>query len=202
MTQPYKNVAHLDSGRDRRRRHAYDGQHQMTMFVRAGLAAALALSVLSTAPTIVAPMAAQSPSAEFKVAFFNIRSGKGQPALRGRVTPFVDSGSCTDPSLPQNAWGTGFIQQHLLQSVGSDRAIVALGLAEAWACGNVENVRRALGWAAASSERNGVAMVARYGFAGPEEWVQLDTTLNLNPMDTMWVLRRAVCADAACTTNL
>ena len=63
-------------------------------------------------------------------------------------------------------------QNHLRTSIGADTSIVALGLAEAWAsvCGSPENIRAALGWAARSSERNGVAMVARYGFAGAEEW--------------------------------
>ena len=45
-------------------------------------------------------------------------------------------------------------------------------------------------------------MVARYGFAGPEEWEQLDTTLNTNQADTMWVLRMPVCLDAGCSQNM
>jgi hypothetical protein len=98
----------------------------------------------------------------------------------------------------------GFVQQHLAKSIASDPKIVALGLAESWAsvCGSPENVRKALGWKSRTSERNGVAMVAKYGFAGAEEWVQLDTSLNPNPADTMWVLRIPVCLDAACSQSI
>jgi hypothetical protein len=94
------------------------------------------------------------------------------------------------------------VQQHLRQAIADDPDVVALGLGEAWPCGSPENVRNALGWAARSSERNGVAMVARYGFAGPGEWVQLDTSLNSNPADTMWVLRLPVCLDSGCTRSI
>jgi hypothetical protein len=83
--------------------------------------------------------------------------------------------------------------------VGADPDIVVLGLGEAWLCGSPEQVRQALGWRSRSSERNGVAMVARHGFAGPEQWVQLDTSRNPNPADTKWVLRQDVCLDAACS---
>ena len=149
-------------------------------------------------------LSAQSVPASFKVAYFNIQSGKGEPALPGRVTEFYDVNNCTDPSQQLNAWGVGFVQRHLVESVGNDPRIVALGLGESWAsvCGSPENVRKALGWKARSSERNGVAMVARYGFAGPEEWIQLDTSLNTNPSDTMWVLRLPVCLTADCTQTM
>jgi len=63
-------------------------------------------------------------------------------------------------------------------------------------------VRQVLGWKSHTSERNGVAMVAKYGFAGAEEWVQLDTTMNPNPADTMWVLRIPVCLDSACSQSI
>ncbi len=147
---------------------------------------------------------AQSAPATFKVGFYNIQSGKGEPGLPGRATPFVDSGNCTDATQPLNAWGTGFIQQHLAGSLGADPRVVALGLTEAWStvCGSPENVRLALGWKARTSERNGLAMVARYGFAGGQEWQQLDTTMNANPADTMWVLRVPVCLDAACSQSM
>ncbi|MEO8075003.1 MAG: Ig-like domain-containing protein, partial [Acidobacteriota bacterium] len=44
--------------------------------------------------------------------------------------------------------------------------------------------------------------VAKYGFAGPEDWVELDTSLNPNPADTMWALRMNVCLDAACSQTM
>ncbi len=140
----------------------------------------------------------------FKVAWYNIQSGKGEPALSGHPSTFVDTTNCTDPTKPLNAWGTGMLQTHLTTRVGSDAKMVALGLSEAWAgtCGSPENVRGVLGWKSRTSEQNGVAMVAKYGFSGPEEWVQLDISLNPNPVDTMWVLRIPVCLDAACSQSI
>jgi hypothetical protein len=153
---------------------------------------------------LVDPTSAFAQTSTFKVAWFNIQSGKGEPPLAGHTSTFSDVTNCTDTSQPMNGWGVGFVQSHLLTSVGSDPKIVALGLAESWAsvCGSPENVRKVLGWKSRTSERNGVAIVAKYGFAGTEEWVQLDTSLNPNPADTMWVLRIPVCLDAACSQNM
>ena len=137
----------------------------------------------------------------FKLAGFNLQSGRGEPGLPGRPVLFIDNMNCTDPSQPLNAWGAGFVQQHLRAAL-SDPAVVALTVSEAWLCASPNNVRKALGWKANSSERNGTAVVARYGFAGAEDWVQLDTTLNTNPVDTMWVLRVPVCLNAACSVSL
>ena len=149
------------------------------------------------ANAVFAPSARAQP-ATVKVAYFNIQSGKGEPGLAGRPVVFSDNVNCTDPAAPLNAWGTGFLQQHLTAAL-ADPSIVALGLSEAWTCAAPNNVRAALGWKATSTERNGVALLARHGFAGPEEWVQLDTSLNVNPADTMWVLRRPVCVNTACS---
>jgi hypothetical protein len=129
-------------------------------------------------------------SNDFKVAFFNIQSGRGEPGLPGRAVLFADNMNCTDSATPLNAWGVGFVQKHLRESIANDPAVVALGMAEAWGCGSPENVRTALGWNARSGERNGLVLLAKHGFDGPEEWLQLDTSLNPNPDDTMWVLRR------------
>jgi hypothetical protein len=38
--------------------------------------------------------------------------------------------------------------------------------------------------------------------AAPERWIQLDTSLNLNPAETMWVVRAPVCANPACTESV
>ncbi|HEV7802783.1 MAG TPA: endonuclease/exonuclease/phosphatase family protein, partial [Burkholderiales bacterium] len=138
----------------------------------------------------------------FKVAFFNIQSGKGEPAMPGVVSPFTDTANCTDTSRPLNAWGHGLVQRELTTRVGNDTAVVALGLTEAWACGKPSAVKNVLGWKAASTERNGTAIVARYGFSGPEQWLQLDTTRNLNPKDTMWLLRVPICLDSQCTRSV
>ena len=139
--------------------------------------------------------AAREVPATIKIAFYNIRSGMGQMPLPGHPIPFAATTNCSDLTAPLNAWGIGLVQEQLMASVGSDPRTIALGLAEAWKCGSPENVRTALGWRVRTSERNGVALVARYGFAGPEEWEQLDTSLNVNPVDTMWVLRVPVCLD-------
>ena len=162
------------------------------------------VSTLALLASLFVPITAAAQSSTFKLAWFNIQSGKGEPAMTGHPSTFSDVTNCTDTSKPLNAWGVGFVQQHLLKSVANDPKIVALGLAEAWAsvCGSPENVRRVLGWKSRTSERNGVAMVAKYGFAGGEEWVQLDTSLNPNPADTMWVLRIPVCLDAACSQSM
>lgn len=174
----------------------------MSAEVRTLAARFVSFSALVTA--LFFPSSATAQSSTFKVAWYNIQSGKGEPAMTGHPSTFSDVTNCTDSSKPMNAWGVGFLQQHLLKSVGGDSKIVALGLAESWAsvCGSPENVRKVLGWKSRTSERNGVAMVAKYGFAGPEEWVQLDTSLNPNPADTMWVLRIPVCLDAACSQSM
>jgi hypothetical protein len=137
----------------------------------------------------------------FKVAYWNIKSGKGQVALPGNPITFVDTSNCTDPTQPLNAWGTGLVPQELAK-LAADPRIVALGLGEAWLCGSPQRVRTALGWAASVSDRNGVSIVARYGFAGPEEWKQLDTSRAANPMDTKWVVRTRVCLDPACSNSV
>ena len=149
-----------------------------------------------------APGAQTSTPATFKIAYYNIQGGKGEQPLPGRSCSFVESNNCTDPSQPMNAWGKGIVQAELKAKVGGDPSVVALALAESWICGSPSAVRAALGWAAVSTSRNGVAMVARYGFAGPEQWLQLDTSLNENPADSMWVLKVPVCLNASCTTSV
>ena len=138
----------------------------------------------------------------FKVAWFNIQSGKGEPAMAGHTSTFSDTTNCSDTAQPLNAWGVGLIQKELLAKVGNDPKMVAIGLAEAWFCGSESYVQNLLGWKAKAGNQNGVTMVAKYGFAGAEEWVQLDTSLNPNPADTMWVLRVPVCLDAACSQSI
>ena len=138
----------------------------------------------------------------FKLAFFNIQSGKGEVGFPGRPVLFADTQNCTDRTLPVNAWGVGFVQAALTSAIADDPSMIALGLAEAWTCGSAENVRALLGWAARTSTRNGVAVVARYGLAGPEQWQQLDTSLNPVPTDTMWVVRVPVCANAGCSRSV
>jgi hypothetical protein len=171
--------------------------------MRVSVAATTMSAAIVAASTLLqmSSLSAQSEATTFKVAFYNIQSGKGAQPLSGSTT-FVDTPNCTDPAQPLNAWGVGIVQSELLAHVNNDPSIVALGLAEAWACAEPANVKKALGWPAVAGERNGVSMVARYGFTGAEQWVQLDTSRNVTPADTMWVLRRQVCLDAACSTSI
>jgi hypothetical protein len=161
-------------------------------------------SVLCCVAGAVPAHAQTSGSASIKVAFWNIQSGKGEPGLSDRVQRFADTTNCSDFTKPVNAWAIGFVQETLTAALKDDPSIIALGLAEAWTsvCGSPSNVRKVLGWAANTPSKNGVALVARYGFAGPEVWQQLDTSLNTNPADTMWVVRVPVCIDAECSASI
>jgi hypothetical protein len=147
-----------------------------------------------------APALAATP-ANFKVAYWNIKSGKGQIALPGFPVTFANTSNCTDTSQPLNAWGVGFVQTQLA-ALNADPSVIALGLGEAWLCGSPSQVRAALGWASYVPDRNGVSIVARYGFAGPPVWKQLDTSMTATPTDTKWVVRTPVCLDAACTSSV
>jgi exonuclease III len=140
--------------------------------------------------------------AGFKVAFYNIRSGQGVQPLRGHPAPFADGSNC-DPASgkPLNAWGTGIVQREL-DRLAADSQVVALGVAEAWTCASPRNVAKALRWRRFTGERNGTALLARYGFAGDDEWRQLDTSQNTNARDQMWVVRAAVCLDERCTSTV
>jgi hypothetical protein len=144
------------------------------------------------------------PRPSVKLAFWNIKAGVGRVGLAGHPVLFASNSNCTDPTKPLNAWGVGMVQAALIQALGNDPNVVALGLAEAWSsmCASAEKIRQLLGWKAKGDIQNGLTIVARYGFAGPQEWQQLDTSLNANPADTMWVVRAPVCVDAACTRSL
>jgi len=136
----------------------------------------------------------------FKVAYWNIQSGKGEPAIAGHTAHFADTQNCTDPSQPMNAWGIDFVQQELRTKIRDDTSIIALGLAESYtACGNPTNVKNVLGWAAATESRNGTAVVARYGFAETPQWQQLTNT---NAQETMWVVRTKVYTNSAHTQTI
>ena len=110
---------------------------------------------------------------------------------------FSDGSDCTT-----NAWGAGVVQTALVDSVANDPAVLALGLAEAWACATPAAVQKVLGWAGNTGERNGVALLARYGFAGSPRWLQLDTSSASNPADTMWVVTAPVCLDPSCSGTI
>src|SRR5436309_2486701 len=86
------------------------------------------LMITSLASFPVALRAQLAPSS-FKLAFWNVKSGKGQVALPGHPATFVDTPNCTDPTQPLNAWGVDLVQNELVAKVKNDPQIVALGLA-------------------------------------------------------------------------
>jgi hypothetical protein len=141
-------------------------------------------------------------AATYKVAWYNIQSGFGQQPLGFGTATFVENSNRVDGTQPLNAWGVGLVQAELRSRIASDPDVIALGLGEAWTCASPENVRSVLGLRTRTGARNGVALIARYGLSAPEEWLELDTSLNLNPRDTKWVIRAPVCVDAACSASV
>jgi len=153
----------------------------------------------------IGTLAVSAQPRTFSIAFYNIRSGKGiQPLNRiyKAPSPFAESDSCDTSRPPVNAWGAGVVQKALTTMAGEHPDLVALGLAEAWFCGSPEHVRQTLGWKEHSGERNGTGLVARYGFAKRPEWVELDTSQNKNPKDTMWAVFAPVCTASRCADTV
>src|SRR3954462_1559314 len=128
-----------------------------------GLVSALWITASCADALVPTEVSAQTLVRSFKLAFYNIQSGKGKLPLAGNASPFADTANCTDPAKPMNAWGKGIVQAELIARVANDPSVVALGLAEAWACANPAAVRAVLQWPAVSGERNGVALLARFG---------------------------------------
>jgi hypothetical protein len=131
-------------------------------------------------------------SALFKVATWNIRSGMG---ISGFATTNWSSNTlnCTNPSQPMNAWGM-HLPQAELEKIRVDPQIVAMAIQEAWYCGSPSNVNGVLGFKTASAERDGTALLARYGFAAPAQYHELNRGA--------WLVSADVCLDAACSTTV
>src|SRR5205814_7083897 len=89
--------------------------------------ALVAVAVIVFLPPAVTDPQAQAAPPNFKVAFYNVLSGKGARPLAGHPSTFSDTTNCTDPTLPMNGWGHGVMQARLTNEVGSDPTIVALG---------------------------------------------------------------------------
>jgi len=145
-------------------------------------------------------LSAQTP--EWRVAFYNIQSGTGEPPMAGHTATFANTRNCLDASQPLNAWGMGLVQAELNARLNADSQTIALGLGEAWLCGAPEHVKQALGWKARTADHNGASLIARYGFAGPEQWLQLKTLLYGSATDSHWVVRAPVCVDAICSRSI
>lgn len=146
------------------------------------------------APGAVGGSTEAAPPRTFKVATWNIRSGMG---IRGFSTTSWshETINCTDRSKPINAWGVGLPQAEL-ERLRDDPAIIALGLQEAWNCGNPQSVNGVMGFKTASGEREGTALLARHGFSGPIKYQEID------PKAHKWVVGGDVCVDAACTATI
>ncbi|HEY7169678.1 MAG TPA: endonuclease/exonuclease/phosphatase family protein [Vicinamibacterales bacterium] len=151
--------------------------------------AALALSAIS----VVAAQRGRPPRS-FKVATWNIRSGMG---VRGFTTTAwnSDTVNCTDRSKPVNAWGVGLPQKEL-ERIKDDPAIVVMALQEAWNCGSPKNVNAVLQFKSPTTEQEGVALLARYGFAAPPRFELLDAK------NHRWIEAGRVCLDASCASTL
>jgi hypothetical protein len=130
----------------------------------------------------------------FKVSTWNIRSGMG---ITGFTTTHWkhDTLNCSEKSRPLNAWGMGLPQRELTR-IKDDESIVALALQEAWNCALPQNVNEVLGFRGATREQNGIAILARHGFAGDPTYERVDAKLN------SWLVGGQVCLDAACSASL
>jgi hypothetical protein len=141
---------------------------------------------------------ATSP-ATFSVATWNVRSGMGS-VPSGVVASFdMNTANCMDPLRPRNAWGMGFVQEHLELAVRQDARMVALGVQEGWgSCGNLRNIAATLQWPAVSPERGGVGMIARYGIIGPWDLWQIEFRNVAGAAEDRWIVGGNICIDRDC----
>jgi endonuclease/exonuclease/phosphatase family metal-dependent hydrolase len=155
-------------------------------------AAALAAPILCAASVVASQRS--RPVRAFKVATWNIRSGMG---VRGFSSTTWDSDTlnCTDRSKKLNAWGIGLPQKEL-ERIKDDPAIVALALQEAWHCGSPTNVNAVLKFKSPATEQEGVALLARYGFAAPPRFTEIDAR------NHRWIESGRVCLEPSCATTL
>jgi endonuclease/exonuclease/phosphatase family metal-dependent hydrolase len=154
------------------------------------LAVAAALLVCDANSTVTL----QGETLTFKVATWNVRSGMG---IRGfSTTTWTDTTfNCTDRSQPLNAWGEG-LPQRALQTIKDDPSIVALAIQEAWRCGSPSNVNSVVQFKTATRQEEGVALLARHGFAGPPLYHQIDKAHN------RWLIGGTVCLDPSCSRGV
>jgi hypothetical protein len=160
--------------------------------MRSASALALAATLLACDANSTVTLHGATPS--FKVATWNVRSGMG---IRGfSTTTWTDTTfNCTDRSKPLNAWGKG-LPQRALQSIKDDPSIVALAVQEAWRCGSPSNVNSVVQFKTVTGDGEGVALLARHGFAGPPLYHQIDKAHN------RWVIGGPVCLDPVCSRSV
>lgn len=144
---------------------------------------------------LFAPLPSAAPRA-FKIATWNVRSGMGIQGFGPRPWRH-DTLNCTDRTKPLNAWGIGLPQREL-QRLRADSAIVALAVQEAWNCGRPENLNAVLGFRTATREQNGVALIARYGFAGAPVTQRIGAPGGYDS----WMVGGRVCLDEPCSATI
>jgi endonuclease/exonuclease/phosphatase family metal-dependent hydrolase len=106
-----------------------------------------------------------------------------------------DTVNCTDRSKPINAWGIG-LPQAQLERLAADREIVAVAFQEAWNCASTAAINAILGFKTFSREHEGVALAARYGFAGAIKYQRIDEAAN------RWLIGGDVCIDPTCARTM
>jgi endonuclease/exonuclease/phosphatase family metal-dependent hydrolase len=138
--------------------------------------------------------------ATFKVATWNVRGGSGEKGWTKTPPPFEsDTGNCTDPTQPLNAWGVGFTQQFITEQVANDPAVVAFGAQEAWGCAEPDHVAALLtGWKSYDEGRAGVGLFARYGITGTWDKFQIEENGVRGMPEDRFLIGANVCLDAGC----
>jgi len=136
----------------------------------------------------------------FKVANWNLRGGQGVAELAGKPHLFTAGDDCSI-----NSWGSGYMQNVMIDKIKNDPAVIVLGLNEAYdsplKCARPSLIQSLLGWAGRSGELNGNAMIAKYGFPSgvtPEFHVLPPT----DAADKMYVLYAPVCLNSACSATV
>jgi endonuclease/exonuclease/phosphatase family metal-dependent hydrolase len=158
-----------------------------------GLAVVMSIAGALVWSTVTTPAASGLPST-FKIATWNVRSGMGVAGFGTRHWDHTTL-NCTDRSKPMNAWGMGLPQKQL-ETIRADASIVAIAVQEAWNCGRPAQLNSVLGFKTATREQNGVALIARYGFAAQATFHRVGARYD------SWLVGGAVCLDVECSTSL
>jgi len=140
--------------------------------------------------------AAQAELPAFKVANWNVRSGMG---IAAATNPKIDSDTtdCT-----KNASKPGGPFWPAMNAVKEDEGIIALGVQEAWACATPAKILEYLGWHYTTPERNGTALVTRYGMKGAHVREQIAFKGVEKATEDQWLFGGDVCVDKACSATV
>jgi hypothetical protein len=148
--------------------------------------------------TFVTSLMAAAPAAAqtFKVAQWNLRGGQGVAEIPGQPHLFDVYGGCA-----VNAWGSGYMQNELVNKIKNDPDVIALGLNEWYGCAGPTEVQALLGWAAHTNQLNGNGIIAKFGFPSgfTPEFYEL---LPPGTPDQMYVVYAQVCRNSACSATV